>query len=103
MVEQEKKAKLRIRDNPYVSEIYCNKFLFSGFDGGAVTLTFGNMRMIAERTDEGPKPGSHPEIFITQRLSLSPSAAVELINGLNTIMGALIQAQANAPKTATSH
>ena len=60
----------------------------------AVTLTFGTIRLVTEKTDEGPREGSQPAVYITHRLSLSPSAAVELINGLNTVLSALTQAQA---------
>jgi hypothetical protein len=94
MEEINKSGKLRIVDNPDVTEFYINKFLGSFFDGGAVTLTFGNIRLLSEKTDEGPTPGQQPHIHVTHRLSLSPSAAVELINGLNTVLNAMTQAKA---------
>lgn len=90
----EQKQKFRIHDNPAIGEVYVNKFIGSFFDGGAVTLTFGTIRLVTEKTDEGPREGSQPAVYITHRLSLSPSAAVELINGLNTVLSALTQAQA---------
>jgi len=95
MAEQQKR-KLRIHDNPNVIESYANKFVGSFFDGGGVSLTFGALRLIPENIDDGPKPGQLPEVHVTHRLTLSPSAAVELINGLNTMLGALTQAQAQA-------
>ena len=98
----EKKSKFRINDNAAVGEVYCNKFLGSVFDGGAVSLTFGAFRMVPEKTGEGPSPGQQPQVYVTHRLSLSPAAAVELISGLNSILSSLEKAQANAPK-ATAH
>jgi hypothetical protein len=102
MNQQQKPGKLRIHDNASVIPTYANKFVGSAFDGGGVTLTFGNVRLIAERTDESVKPGQNPEVYITQRLTLSPAAAVELINGLNVILSALRQAQAQSPATPTT-
>jgi hypothetical protein len=105
----EQKPKFRIRDNPAISEAYANKFIGSTFDGGAVILTFGAVRLVTERVDEGPRPGTHPEVYITHRLALSPACTVELINGLNTILTALQTQQAQAimqgqqDKTPQSH
>ena len=93
MAEQQQ-PKFRIQDNPSVIETYANKFLGSVFDGGAVTLTFGSLRVSLEKSDEGPTQGQQPVIQITHRLTLSPAAAVELITGLNATLTALRQAQA---------
>ena len=90
----EQQPKFRIQDDPTVVETYANKFLGSVFDGGSVTLTFGSLRIPLEKTDEGGIQGQQTVIQITHRLALSPTAAVELINGLNATLTALRQAQA---------
>jgi hypothetical protein len=95
-VAEQQQPKLRIQDNPSVIEIYANKFLGSVFDGGAVGLTFGSIRVLPERTDEGPIQNQQPVIHVTHRLMLSPMAAMELIKGLNTTLTALMQAREQA-------
>jgi hypothetical protein len=92
-VTEQQKPKLRILDNGDVVESYANKFVGSFFDGSAVGLTFGAIRLIPEKTNEGPKPGQQLVVHITHRLTLSPSAAIELISSLNTVLTALTQAQ----------
>jgi hypothetical protein len=46
---------------------------------------------------------SHEIVHITHRLMISPAAAVELAQGLNSILKALSQAQTQAQKAATQH
>jgi hypothetical protein len=70
-------------DNPSIIETYANKFLGTAFDGGAVTFTFGSLRVRLEKTDEGPIQGQQPE----------------LMNGLNAALTALRQ-QAQAQRVA---
>jgi hypothetical protein len=90
----EQKQKFRIQDNSTVVETYANKFIGSSFDGGAVMLTFGTTRFSPEKTDEGSKEGPNAVVHVTTRLALSPSCAVELMKGLNAILTAITQAQA---------
>ena len=85
--------KPRIRDNPAILEIYSNKLISTSFDGGALVITMGATRFLPERIDEPPKQGQHPEVYVTSRLALSPSAAVELVNNLNNMLSALSKAQ----------
>jgi hypothetical protein len=85
-----------------VIETYANKFLGSMFDGGGVALTFGSLRFLPERTDESPREGQQPAVYVTHRLTLSPSAAIELFNGLNTILNAL-KNQAQQAQAKSSH
>jgi hypothetical protein len=85
-VAEQQQSKFRIQDDPSVIETYANKFLGSGFDGGAVTLTFGSLRVPLEKADEGPIQGQEAVVQVTHRLTLSPTAALELMNGLNTMM-----------------
>ena len=50
MAEQQQ-PKFRIQDNPSIIEIYANKFLGAVFDGSAVNLTFGSLRLPLEKTE----------------------------------------------------
>jgi hypothetical protein len=93
---EQQQPKFRIQDNPSIIETYANKFLGSVFDGGAVSLTFGSLRVPLEKTDERPIHAQQPLIQVTHRLALSPMAAIELINGLNATLTALRQAQTQA-------
>ena len=93
MAEQQQ-PKFRIQDNPSIIETYANKCLGAIFDGGAVNLTFGSLRVPFEKADEGPIQSQPSVIQITHRLTLSPTAAIELMNGLNATLTALRQAQA---------
>jgi hypothetical protein len=95
MAEQQQ-PQFRIQDNPSIVETYANKFLGSVFDGGAVSLTFGTIRVVLEKTGGGqPAQGQETVIQVTHRLTLSPTAAVELMKGLNTTMTTL---KANAQR-----
>jgi len=98
-VAEQQQSKFRIQDDPSVIETYANKFLGSGFDGGAVTLTFGSLRVPLEKADEGSQ-GQQPVIQITHRLALSPTAAIELITGLNATLTAIRQAHAQSQRVA---
>jgi hypothetical protein len=84
--------KLKIEDDPSVLEIYGNKLVSTSFDGGAVVITMGTARIFPERIDEMPQQGQQPVIHVTSRLALSPSAAVELRNALDNILGAIRRA-----------
>ena len=95
MAEQQQ-PQFRIQDNPSIVETYANKFLGSVFDGGAVSLTFGTIRVVVEKAGGGqPAQGQETVIQVTHRLTLSPTAAVELMKGLNTTMTRL---KANAQR-----
>jgi hypothetical protein len=83
--------KPRIVDDPDVHEVYANKFISAGFDGGAVAVTLGCMRFLPERVDTPLRQGQQPDVHVTARLAISPAVAVELINGLNNILANLAQ------------
>jgi hypothetical protein len=91
MAEQQQ-PKFRIQDDPSIIETYANKFLGAVFDGSA--LTFGSLRLHLEKTDQAPTQGQQPVVQVTHRLTLSPAAAIELINSLH--LTGLKQAQAQA-------
>ena len=50
MAEQQR-PKFRIQGDPSIIETYENKFLGAVFDGSAVNLTFGSLRLHLEKTD----------------------------------------------------
>jgi hypothetical protein len=90
-VSEEQQQKLRVQDNPAVTEVYVNRFLGAVYDGGAVALTFGSVRPFAEQTGDGQIETSQAVVHVTQRLVLSPAATIELINGLKQTLTALTQ------------
>jgi hypothetical protein len=79
----------RIEDDPHVLEVYGNKLINVSYDGGAVVVTMGATRFLPERLDDAPQQSQQVVVHVTARLALSPSAAVELINALNNILGAI--------------
>ena len=88
---EEQQTKLRVQDNPAVTEVYVNKFLGAVYDGGAVALTFGSIRPFAEQIGDGPIEARQAVVQVTQRLALSPAATIELINGLKQTLTTLTQ------------
>ncbi len=84
-----------IVDDPAIRETYANKVISSAFDGGSIVVTLGCMRINQDRIDTPPTRA--PEVQVSTRLVLSPPAAMELINGLNQILTALSQRQAQPP------
>ena len=42
----EERQSFEIIDNPLVTEIYANKLVSVSFDGGAVVITVGTLRML---------------------------------------------------------
>jgi hypothetical protein len=84
MTESNKKP--RIHDDPTISEAYANKVISVTFDGGALVVTLGATRMTPERLGEAPRQGNLPEIWVTGRLAVSPSAAMELVNNIQGVL-----------------
>jgi hypothetical protein len=67
-----------------VTELYSNKLLSMSADGTVVILTFGTKRTIFD------SEGKSKELFhVTSRIAISPSTAAELLQGLNSLQGAL--------------
>jgi hypothetical protein len=88
--------KPRVVDNPDVGELYANKTIGASFDGGGITVLLGCSRVIPELVDAPLERNEPPAVYVTGRLTLSPAAAVELMNALNGILAALSQAP-NSP------
>jgi hypothetical protein len=89
--------KLRVVEDSSVGEVYSNKLITTFFDGSALNLTFGVTRVVPDRIENVPNP-SHPPtpiVHVTSRITLSPAAAMEVINALNGILQ-LLQNQAKA-------
>jgi hypothetical protein len=93
--------KPRVIDNPDVGEIYANKTIGASFDGGGISVLFGCSRVVPELVDTPIERSEPPAVYVTGRLTLSPSAAVELMNALNEILAALSQAP-NSPISSSS-
>ena len=90
--------KPQIVDNPDIREIYVNKTIGVSFDGGTVGLTLGCTRLLPERLDTPPRQDQPPAVYVTGRLALSPSAAVELANALNGILADISKKPDNKSK-----
>jgi hypothetical protein len=97
----ERKQRLRVLDDVRVGETYANRVISTSFDGGAICVTLGAIRLVPEHTDE-PATESEPRVHVTARLTLSPSAAVELIQNLNGVLAAAGGGQRPA-RTEKSH
>jgi len=76
----------RVRDDPAVREVYANKLVSASFEGGPIVLTFGATRLVPERVNEQPQPGTVPDVYVTGRLAISPPVAIELINSLQGLL-----------------
>ena len=89
--------KPRIIDSLDVREIYINKTIGVSYDGGTVGLTLGCTRVLPERLDTMPRQDQPPAVYVTGRIALSPSAAVELANALNGILADISKKQSGPP------
>ena len=89
----------RIEDDPHVLEVYGNKLVNLSYDGGAVVVTIGSTRFLPDRMDDAQQQTQQPVVHVTARLALSPSAAVELVNALTNILGAITKR--TAPEAAS--
>ena len=79
----EERQSFEIIDNPLVTEIYANKLVSVSFDGGAVVITVGTLRMLPQ--SGAPKRSKSP-VHVTARLALSPTGAAELANVLGNLL-----------------
>jgi len=87
------KPKLPLVDDASVRDVYADTLISTGFFNGVCTVTMGAMRLIPEMTNEAPKDGTKPSVFVTARLVLAPNAAVELVNSLGNMINTLSQAE----------
>jgi hypothetical protein len=92
----EAQQKFKIIDNPWIGELYANKLIGTSFDGGAVSVTLGTTRFVPEQGGEAPKQDKPASVYVTARLALSPSSAVELANALGAMLKTLSQIQQKA-------
>lgn len=77
--------KMRIVDEIGSREIYVNKVIDSTFDGAAIGVTLGCIRVVPQQLDTSVPP----VVYVTGRLSLSQVAARELVDRLNGILAAI--------------
>ena len=94
----DKKPQMAVVDDPSVKEVYANKVIGTTFDGGALSITLGVGRFVPKTTDEAPKQGALPVVHVTARLSLSPTAAVELASALKLMLDRLGKVSAERQK-----
>ena len=80
------KPKFRVRDNGSAPAVYCNTVIGGFVDGTCVSMTFGATRFIPERTNDAPGNGQHPAAHVTGHVTLTPAAAIELMNMLSNMM-----------------
>jgi hypothetical protein len=83
----ERKQRLRVVDDGRVGETYSNRLISTSFDGGAICITLGVVRLVPEHTGV-PGADGEPHVHVTVRLTLSPGTAVDLIKSLNDVLGA---------------
>jgi hypothetical protein len=83
----ERKQRLRVVDDGRVGETYANRLISTSFDGGAICITLGVVRLVPEHTGV-PAADGEPHVHVTVRLTLSPGTAVDLIKSLNDVLGA---------------
>jgi len=74
-------------DDGRVGETYANRLISTIFDGGAICITLGVVRLVPEHTGV-PAADGEPHVQVTVRLTLSPGTAVDLIKSLNDVLGA---------------
>jgi hypothetical protein len=89
--------KSRVVDDPTIREAYGDKLVSVSFNGGVLIATMGTVRMVPDRIDDPPRSGHAPDVHVTVRLALSPPAAVELVNGISSLLNAVTLAQAMPP------
>jgi hypothetical protein len=94
MPEQQPQPKWRIVDNPHVPEVYANKFVSATFDGGALVITMGTSRVSTEPAGQPQGNQQTLPVHVTARLAVSAQAAVELVNAVNSVLGAVAKAAA---------
>ena len=89
--------KLRVIDDSTIRELFANKVINTFIDGGAVNVTFEVTRMVPDRIENVPVPAHPPvpSLHVCARLTITPGAAIELVNSSNGILQ-LLQNQAQA-------
>jgi hypothetical protein len=92
----DKPKKLTVIDNPAVAECYANRLIAASFDGGSVVITLGVSRFLPEADGKNSKEAAVQPVYVTARLAISPSGAVELTNALTTMLKTLSQMQQKA-------
>lgn len=74
-------------------QIYAGEVVSVMFDGAAINMTFGNLEARIARKDDAPT--EPPVVTVCGKISLSPNAAIQTVNILSKILGAI---QAGKPE-----
>jgi hypothetical protein len=86
-------------DDPTVRPVFTSKVISTVFDGGTIVATLGDVRLMPPSTDQSPKQGT---IYVTTRLALTPTAAVELVQSLGNLLKHLAAQQTASRDALTS-
>ncbi len=81
------RPRARIVDDPAVREIVATTTVTGTVFEGALFVTLAAQRALPETT--GVPPSQPPSAHVTGRLVLTPSAAVELVNTLSTLLATI--------------
>lgn len=92
-------SKPRVIDDPALGEVYTDKLVSATFNGGALVVTLGAMRMVPETLGQ---PVQEPSVVVTARMALSPAAAIELVNAITGTLKAAETAARKEPTRAPS-
>jgi hypothetical protein len=85
----DKKSQTTIVDDQSAKEIYANNLVGTSFDGTTLTVTLGVGRFLPEKTDTPPKQNPVPTVHVAARLTLTPTAALQLANALKAVLDKL--------------
>ncbi|ODA65929.1 hypothetical protein A7A08_03160 [Methyloligella halotolerans] len=94
------KKKLPVVDSESVRDVYADTVVSTGFFNGTCVVTLGATRYVPERTNEAPQEGAVPSVYVTAKLAITPSAAVELVSILGNMFKTLSHAEKATQKTA---
>jgi hypothetical protein len=76
----------RIMDIPSAPEFAANRFISAGFNGNALTLTFGTTHYLPNKMGEPMSDATESVTYVTARIVLSAAAAAELVTNVKQMM-----------------
>lgn len=76
--------------------IYGGELVSTFFDGAAITITLGNLDARQDRLDDRPK--GPPDLAISGQVTMTPAAAVKVIQAINNLLGTVAAHQAQKPQ-----
>jgi hypothetical protein len=75
-----------IVDIPSAPEFAANRFISAGFNGNALTLTFGTTHFLPVKMGEPMSDATQSVTYVTARVVLSAAAAAELVTNVKQMM-----------------